>query len=107
MHFPKCFQIDHFVLTNSFGLEKIQSLLLYFKYSVLYVQLNYPKATPNFKEPNLVGIIKVKYKKKHLLLLDILHIWDCHAHIIKNYRFCRFNNKIEALVKGCNICYMT
>ena len=26
---------------------------------------------------------------------------------IKNYRFCRFNNKIEALVKGCNICYMT
>ena len=64
MHFPKCFQIDHFVLTNSFGLEKIQNLLLYFKYSVLYVQLNNPKATPNFKEPNLVGIIKVKYKKK-------------------------------------------
>ena len=57
VHFPKCFQIDHFVLTNSFGLEKIQSLLLYFKYSVLYVQLNNPKATPNFKEPNLVGII--------------------------------------------------
>ena len=27
-----------FVLTNSFWLEKIQSLLLYFKYSVLYVQ---------------------------------------------------------------------
>ena len=21
--------------------------------------------------------------------------------------FCRLNNKIEALVKGCNICYMT
>ena len=57
VHFPKCFQIDHFVLTNSFRLEKIQSLLLYFKYSVLYVQLNNPKATPNFKEPNLVGII--------------------------------------------------
>ena len=57
VHFPKCFQIDNFVLTNSFGLEKIQSLLLYFKYSVLYVQLNNPKATPNFKEPNLVGII--------------------------------------------------
>ena len=48
------------VLTNSFWLEKIQSLLLYFKYSVLYVQLNNPKAIPNFKEPNLVGIISVK-----------------------------------------------
>ena len=55
VHFPKCF--DYFVLTNSFGLVKIQSLLLYFKYSVLYMQLNNPKATPNFKEPNLVGII--------------------------------------------------
>ena len=43
------------VLTNSFWLEKIQSLLLYFKYSVLYVQLNNPKAVPN-----LVGIISVK-----------------------------------------------
>ena len=58
MHLPKCF--DYFVLTNSFWLEKIQSLLLYFKYSVLYVQLNNPKAIPNFKEPNLVGIIEVK-----------------------------------------------
>ena len=48
------------VLTNSFWLEKIQSLLLYFKYSVLYVQLNNPKAIHNFKEPNLVGIISVK-----------------------------------------------
>ena len=47
----------YFVLTNSFGLEKIQNLLLYFKYSVLYEQLNNPKATPNFEEPNLVGII--------------------------------------------------
>ena len=55
VHFPKCF--DYFVLTNSFWLEKIQSLLLYFKYSVLYVQLNNPKAIPNFKEPNSVGII--------------------------------------------------
>ena len=55
MHFPKCF--DYFVLTNSFGLEKIQSLHLYFKYSVLYMQLNNPKATPNFKEPTLVVII--------------------------------------------------
>ena len=55
VHFQKCF--DYFVLTNSFWLEKIQSLLLYFKYSVLYVQLNNPKAIPNFKEPNLVGII--------------------------------------------------
>ena len=57
VHFPKCFQIDHFILTNSFGLEKIKSLLLYFQYSVLYVQLNNPKTTPNFKELNLVGII--------------------------------------------------
>ena len=53
--FLNCF--DYFVLTNSFWLEKIQSLFLYFKYSVLYVQLNNPKAIPNFKEPNLVGII--------------------------------------------------
>ena len=29
MCIPKCF--DYFILTNSFGLEKIQSLLLYFK----------------------------------------------------------------------------
>ena len=50
VHFPNCF--DYFVLKNSFWLEKIQSLLLYFKYSVLYVQLNNPKAIPNFKEPN-------------------------------------------------------
>ena len=57
VHFPKCLKIDHIVLTNSFGLEKIKRLLLYFKYSALYVQLNNPKATPNFKEPNLVGII--------------------------------------------------
>ena len=56
VHFPKCF--DYFVLTNSFWLEKIQSLLLYFKSnSVLYVQLNNTKAILNFKEPNLVGII--------------------------------------------------
>ena len=31
----------------------------------------------------------------------------CLAHIIKNYRIFRFNNKIEARVKGCDICYMT
>ena len=55
VHFPNCF--DYFVLTNSFWLEKIQILLIYFKYSVLYVQLKNPKAIPNFKEPNLVGII--------------------------------------------------
>ena len=55
VHFPKCF--DYFVLTNSFWLEKIQSLPYYFKYSVLYEQLNNQKAIPNFKEPNLVGII--------------------------------------------------
>ena len=55
VHFPKYF--DYFVLKNLFWLEKIQSLLLYFKYSVLCVQLNSRKAIPNFKEPNLVGII--------------------------------------------------
>ena len=53
--FSKCF--DFFELTNSFWLEKIQCMLLYFKYSVIYVQLKNPKAIPNFKEPNLVGII--------------------------------------------------
>ena len=106
MHFPKCFRIDHFVLTNSFGLEKIQSLLLYFKYSVLYVQLNNPNATPNFKEPNLVGIIKVKkYKKKHLLLLDILHIWDCHAHIIKNIDFAGLTTRLKHALKA--VIYVT
>ena len=35
----------------------MQCLLLYFKYNVLYEQLNNPKATPNFKELDLVGII--------------------------------------------------
>ena len=84
-----------------------QSLLLNFKYRVLYVQLNNPKATPNLKEPVLGRHHLSKNICKHLLLLDISHIWDCLAHIIKNYRFCRFNNKIEALVNGCNICYMT
>ena len=54
VHFPKCFDYD--VLTNSFGLEKTQSLL-YTWYSFLYEQLNNPMAT---KEPNLVGIIKWK-----------------------------------------------
>ena len=55
VQFPKCF--EYFVLTNSFELENIQSLSLYFKHSVLYVQLNNPKATSNFREPTLVGII--------------------------------------------------
>ena len=54
---------DYFVLTNSFWLEEIQRLLLYLKYSVLYVKLNNPKATLNIKQPNLVGIIKLKYMK--------------------------------------------
>ena len=47
----------YFVLTNSFWLKKFQSLFLYFKYSVLYVQLNNPKAIANFKGPNSVGVI--------------------------------------------------
>ena len=55
--FQNVFKSIIFALTNSCGLEKIQSLLLYFRYSVLYVQLNNPKATPNFKEPKLAGII--------------------------------------------------
>ena len=42
-----------------------------------------------------------------MLLLDILKFSDCLARMIKHYRFCRFNNKNEALVKGCNICYMS
>ena len=53
VHFSKCF--DYFILTNSFGIEKTQSLLLYFKYSVLYEQFNNP--APSLKEQNLVGII--------------------------------------------------
>ena len=56
VHFRKCF--DYFILTNSFGLEKIQSLLLYLnKVSYTSNYKNNPKATLNFKEPNLVGII--------------------------------------------------
>ena len=52
------FQNVLIILTNSFGLMKIQSLLLYFNI-VSYTSnfKNNPKATPNFKEPNLVGII--------------------------------------------------
>ena len=39
-------------------------------------------------------------------LLDILNNCDCLAHIIKVHRLCRFNNKIGALVKSYNMCYM-
>ena len=35
----------------------------------------------------------------HILYMYIL------AYIIKNHRFCRFDNKIEALITGCYICY--
>ena len=58
LYVPFLKRFDYFVLTNSFWLEKIQILLLYFKYSVLYVQLNNQKAIPNFEEPNFVGTIK-------------------------------------------------
>ena len=44
---------------------------------------------------------------KTFAAVGYLHIWDSIAHIITNYRFCRLNNKIEAIVKDCNICYMT
>ena len=40
VHFSKCF--DYSVLTYSFGLVKNQSLHFYFKYIVLYEQLNNP-----------------------------------------------------------------
>ena len=92
MHFPKCF--DYFVLTNSFWLEKIQSLLLYFKYSVLNVQVNNPKAIPNFREHHLSKTIW-----KHLLLLDILHIWDCLARIIKIIKFAGLTTRLKHLLK--------
>ena len=52
-----CIFQNVWLFCNNKLVEKIQSLLLYFKYGVLYVQLNKPKATPNFKEPNLLGII--------------------------------------------------
>ena len=98
MHFPKCF--DYFLLTNSFWLGKIQSLLLYFKYSVLYVQLNNPKAIPNFKETNLVGIIQVKIYKNICccLIIIILHIWDCLAHIIKTIEFAGLTTRLKHLL---------
>ena len=40
VHFSKCF--DYSVLTYSLGLVKNQSLHFYFKYIVLYEQLNNP-----------------------------------------------------------------
>ena len=47
MHFPKRF--DYFVLKSSFGLEKIQSLLLYFKYSGLIRAIKQPNGYTQFK----------------------------------------------------------
>ena len=56
VHFRKCF--DYFILTNSFGLEK-SKVCFYILNKVFYTSnsKNNTKATPNFKEQNLVGII--------------------------------------------------
>ena len=48
-----------FLLTNSFGLKRKSKVCFYTLNKVSYTSnyKNNPKATPNFKEPNLVGII--------------------------------------------------
>ena len=51
-------------------------------------------------EPILVGFIQVS-----ILLLDILHIRDCYAHMIKNHRFAGFTKRSEHLLK--NVAYAT
>ena len=69
-----------------FGVLKIQSLLFYLKYIVLDNWLNNP--TP------ILGASFSRYYFsenicKYWLLLNILHIWICpaHIHVIKNHRF--------------------
>ena len=78
---------------------KTTSLIFSFKCIVLYEQLNNPFT--QFKESNLVGIIC-----KHFLLLDILHILECLAHIIKNsIDFASLTTRSWKLVKCCTMCY--
>ena len=36
---------------------------------------------------------------KYLTLVDILHLWDCHAIAIKNHRFARLTSGSEYLIK--------
>ena len=119
MHFPNCF--EYFVLTNSFWLQKIQSLLLYFKYSVLYVQLNSPKAIPNFKEPNLVGIIWVKIYENicccwiscifRIVLLILLRIIEFAGlttrlkHLLKVVTYVIWHNKWARTLTWCKRWY--
>ena len=61
------------------------------------MQLNNPKAIPNLKEPNWKASFKEKYMK-HLLPLDILHIWDCLAHIIKIIEFAGLTTRFKHLL---------
>ena len=70
----------------------------YLKYIVLYELINNP--TPNFKYPMLVSIIEEKYMK---IFVDILHFWHCLANAIKESYICKFDIRIRALIKVCNM----
>ena len=91
------------LLKYSFDLYKKQSLLFYLKYIVLYELLNNP--TPNFKYPILVSIIEEKYMKifdarGYLTFLAL----SCQCN--KESYICKFDIRIRALIKVCNVCYM-
>ena len=90
MHFPKCF--DYFVLTNSFWLEKIQSLLLYFKYSVLYVQLNNPNSL--ISRTDKVELIATEFSQQSCDCLGYLeqHTKSCKSYLVGKYIYFRFKD---------------
>ena len=53
------------------------------------------------------GLIDTGFLYKTFLLLGILHIWDCLAHMIKNsIDFAGLRTPSKKLVKGRNICCM-
>ena len=83
--------------------RKKQSLLFYLKYIVLYELLN--NTTPNFKYLILVSINEEKYMKifdagGYLLFLALSYYCDKESYI------CKFDIRIRALIKVCNVCYM-
>ena len=43
--------------------------------------------------------------EKYVLLLDILHIWECLAHIIKNHRFAGLTTRLRHLIE--DVTYVT
>ena len=80
-----------------------KSLLFYLKCIVLYELLNNP--TPNFKNQILVSIIEEKYMKifdarGYLTFLALSCLCNKESYI------CKFDIRIRALIKVCNVCYM-